>query len=161
VDALTISMISAATALVASVVGPLVALLVAKRQFDATVLSTNRQKWIESFRNHLSELMAMMMTATVLKDTAPGGAAWQDMLSREPSLRSLVERITVASIQVSLMAKDDEPLHQEFMQALKRGEQLLLDSAPHHAEMHEQFDLISALARRIIRYEWGRVKRGT
>jgi hypothetical protein len=160
-DALTISMISAATALVATIVGPLVALLVAKRQFDATVLSTNRQKWIEFFRNHLAELMAMMMTATVLKESWPAGTVWQDVLFRDPSLRTLVERITVGSIQVSLMAKDEEPLHQEFMQALKRAEQLLLDSAPHHAEMHEQFDVVTGLARKIIRYEWGRVKRGT
>jgi hypothetical protein len=159
-DALTISMISAATALVASIVGPVVTLLVAKRQFDAQVLSTNRQKWIDTFRNQLSELMAMVMTATVLKETWPAGTAWREVLAREPSLRSLVERISIASIQISLMAKDDEPLHQEFIVALKRTDELLLDSAPHHAEMHRQFDVVTALARRIIRSEWGRVKRG-
>ena len=42
-DALLISLVSAATALVASIIGPVVTLSVAKRQFNATVLSANRQ----------------------------------------------------------------------------------------------------------------------
>lgn len=49
-DPLLISLVSACTALVASVVGPFVTLAVAKRQFNATVLSANRQKWIETLR---------------------------------------------------------------------------------------------------------------
>ena len=42
-DALLVSLVSARTALVASIVGPLVTLTVATRQFNATVLSANRQ----------------------------------------------------------------------------------------------------------------------
>jgi hypothetical protein len=48
IDPLLIGLISAGTALVVSIVRPLVTLFVAKRQFSATVLSTNRQKWIEA-----------------------------------------------------------------------------------------------------------------
>jgi len=55
-DPLLISLVSAATALVASVVGPLVTLAVARRQFNATVISANRQKWIEALRDLLSHL---------------------------------------------------------------------------------------------------------
>jgi len=51
IDALTLSFISACTALVASIIGPMVTLLVARRQFGATVLSANRRKWIEALRN--------------------------------------------------------------------------------------------------------------
>ena len=47
-DPLLIGVISACTALVASIVGPIVTLSVARRQFNATVLSANRQRWIES-----------------------------------------------------------------------------------------------------------------
>ena len=159
-DALTVGMISAATALVATIVGPGVTLLVARRQFDATVISTNRQKWIESFRNHLSDLLAMMMTATVLKESWPDRTPWQEVLARDASLRSLVERISVASMQVALIVKDDEPLHDEFMRALQRATDLMMDQDPHHAQMHVEVDAVMALGRRIIRHEWGRVKRG-
>src|SRR5690349_8482952 len=52
-DPLIISLVSACTALFASIVGPLVTLTVARRQFNATVLSGNRQKWIEALRETL------------------------------------------------------------------------------------------------------------
>ena len=54
-DALLISVISACTALVASIAGPLVTLTVSRRQFNASVLSANRQKWIDSLRDMLAE----------------------------------------------------------------------------------------------------------
>jgi len=40
----TVSLVSASTALVASIVGPIITLTVARRQFNATVISTSRQK---------------------------------------------------------------------------------------------------------------------
>lgn len=55
-DPLVISAISAATALVASILGSIVTIRVAKRQFNANVLSANRQKWIEMLRDIVAEL---------------------------------------------------------------------------------------------------------
>ena len=49
-------LIVATTALTASVLGPFVTLTVARRQFRATVVSSNRQKWIDTFRDRLAEL---------------------------------------------------------------------------------------------------------
>jgi hypothetical protein len=114
----------------------------------------------DTFRNQLSELVAMMTTAKVLKETWPPQTAWQDVLARDPSLRSLVERVSVAATQVGLMIKDDEPMHQEFMQAVRGAGELMLDSAHREPEMTQQLDRGTELGRRIIRYEWGRVKRG-
>ena len=51
-----LSLITATTALVASIMSPFVTLSVARRQFRANVISTNRQRWIETFRDRLSEL---------------------------------------------------------------------------------------------------------
>ena len=56
-DPILISLVSACTALVASIVGPLVTLSVARRQFKANVLSNNRQKWIETLRASIAELI--------------------------------------------------------------------------------------------------------
>jgi len=66
-DPLTISLVSACTALVASIVGPLVTLAVARRQFNATVLSANRQKWIETLRDLLAEAISLIVAALVIK----------------------------------------------------------------------------------------------
>lgn len=59
-DPLVISMVSAATALVASIVGPLVTLSVGKRQFAATVLSGKRQRWIDLLRESLADLVSQL-----------------------------------------------------------------------------------------------------
>ena len=61
-----LSLITAGTALVASIMSPLVTLSVARRQFRASVISTNRQKWIETFRDRVSELVSLMSTAQLI-----------------------------------------------------------------------------------------------
>jgi hypothetical protein len=66
-DPLLISLVAAATALVASIAGPVVTLTVAKRQFNATVLSANRQKWIEELRDCLAELISLLVAALVVR----------------------------------------------------------------------------------------------
>ena len=74
-----ITLVSATTALVASLVGPLVTLTVARRQISASVLSANRQKWIETLREMLAELISLLVAVVVVK--APGGttgtAEWE------------------------------------------------------------------------------------
>ncbi len=66
------SLISAGTALVASIAGPWVTLTVARRQFSANVVSANRQKWIETMRDLLAELVSLIVGALVTK------AKWKD-----------------------------------------------------------------------------------
>jgi len=78
-DPLLISLVSACTALVASIVGPIVTLTVARRQFSANVLSANRQKWIETLRDMLAELISLMVAVLVVK------AGWKDKLSLPPN----------------------------------------------------------------------------
>ena len=56
IDSNTLALVSACTALVASVAGPSVQLLIARRQINANLISANRQKWIEALRDLISEL---------------------------------------------------------------------------------------------------------
>ena len=60
---LLIGMVSACTALVASIGGAVIALKVARRQFNATVISGNRHKWVEALRDELAELISLLATA--------------------------------------------------------------------------------------------------
>jgi hypothetical protein len=66
-DPLLISLISACTALVASIAAPWVTLTIARRQFSASVLSANRQKWIETLRDLLAELISLVVAGLVVK----------------------------------------------------------------------------------------------
>ena len=103
-DSALLSLISACTALVASIAGPFVALIVAKRNFNATVLSANRQKWIESLRDMLAELISLLIAALVVK------AKWKDKWDRgrgaligEPALLEKVERLVLAQTKIRLL----------------------------------------------------------
>ena len=62
-----VGLVSASTALVASIVGPFITLTVARRQYNATVISVSRQKWIETLRDTLAELIALLRAALVVK----------------------------------------------------------------------------------------------
>src|SRR5688572_1568124 len=66
-DPQIVSLVSACTALIASIAGPLATLRVSRRQFNATVLSTGRQKWIESLRDLLADLMSRRAGLSVIK----------------------------------------------------------------------------------------------
>src|SRR4029453_7494592 len=103
-DPLLIGVISALTALVASVAGPLVTLRVARRQFDANVLSTNRQKWIEALRETLSEFIALMVPALVLKKQWKEN--WNEgfaALEKDPALIEKLERLVMAQSRLWLL----------------------------------------------------------
>lgn len=55
---LTLQLITALTALVAVIVGPVITWRVARSQINANVRANNRQKWINSLRNNLSEFLS-------------------------------------------------------------------------------------------------------
>lgn len=54
------AVVSAITAIVAVIVGPLVSIFVAKNQINASVVSTNRQTWINRLRDELATLVGIV-----------------------------------------------------------------------------------------------------
>ena len=118
-DALLISLISACTALVASIVGPVVTLAVSKRQFSATVLSANRQKWIESLRDLLAEVISLLIAALLVRER------WKDKWNKgrgavaaDPALLEKVQRLALAQAKVRLMINPEEKDHLHLHQAI-------------------------------------------
>ena len=118
-DPLLLSLVSACTALVASVVGPLVTLAVAKRQFNATVLSANRQKWIETLRDLLAELISMLVAVYVVKSGWKG--KWDKGLSAvasEPALLPKLERVVLVQWKIRLLLNPTEADHLELSRTI-------------------------------------------
>jgi hypothetical protein len=91
---LLISLVSAGTALVASAAGPIVTLTVARRQFDANVLSANRQRWIETLRDLLTEIVSLLVAVIVVKSGWKG--KWDEgpgAIAADPALLAKLERV--------------------------------------------------------------------
>jgi hypothetical protein len=162
VDPAILSLISACTALVASIAGPFVTLLVAKRNFNATVLSANRQKWIESLRETLSELISLLIAALVVKEKWKGN--WhggRGALIAEPALLDKVQRMVLAQTKIRLMLNPGEADHQRLYRALDAARKRLQSEESQEADTEADIEAITKLAQAILKREWMRVKHGT
>src|SRR5689334_320666 len=107
-----ISLVSACTALVASIVGPAVTWNVTKRQINANVLSANRQKWIESMRETIAELVALMVAVGVVKQQWRG--EWnrgRGVLAADPHLLPKLERMVLVNWKIRLLINPNEAEH--------------------------------------------------
>jgi predicted NBD/HSP70 family sugar kinase len=161
-DPLLLSLISACTALVASIVGPIVTLLVARRQFAATVLSANRQKWIESLREALAELISLLVTALVVK------SGWKEEwdsgrgpVNRNAALLEKVQRMVLTQSRIHLLINPTEGDHQHLCAAVDAALARLRSNAFTEAETEKDIGIITQMAQTILKREWQRVKHGT
>jgi len=156
----TLSLITASTALVASILGPLASLSVARRQFRANVVATNRHKWTETFRDRVSELLSLMSAAQLIKrhSTEPwrGGIGPVESLG----LTDKFERAFMALAQIRLMTNASDDDHQRLNEALDRAMVHLQHDELREEELAASVEQVIALGRCILRREWARVKRG-
>ena len=157
-----LGLVSASTALVASIIGPVVTLTVAKRQFSATVLSGNRQKWIEALRDDLAELLALLATGSVVKSKWKD--KWQEgrgALTAEPALLDKFERIVLVQARIQLLINPADADHQRLSEAIEAAAARLRSEEGSGSETVADIRSILALSQPIIKREWQRVKLGT
>jgi hypothetical protein len=155
-----LSLITALTALVASVLGPCVTLAVARRQFRANVISTNRQKWIDTFRDRLAEFLSVMNAAQVIKRASADDWRGAAGLKDNPVLADKLEKTFLAVGQILLLTKPSDPEHQALNDAIAAAIGYLQEVELREADLSERIGEITNVGRSIIRHEWGRVKRG-
>lgn len=160
-DPTLVSLVSACTALVASVVGPVVTLAVARRQFNANVLSVNRQKWIETLRASVAELISLLVGALVIK------AGWRGewgkglhALTANPAMHDKLERIVLVQWNIRLLINPTNPEHQRLYQAIEAAFARLQAEESDDAATRTDIEDIATLTQSILRREWQRVKRG-
>jgi len=157
-----VSLISAGTALVASVVGPLVTLTVARRQYNATVISTSRQKWIEALRDTLAELIALIRTAVVVKSNWKGN--WdrgRAQLNADPAMLEKFEHIVLFQSKIELLINPTDADHQRLCDTIETAISRLRAEESLEAETQHDIETITSLGQAILRRGWQRVKIGS
>jgi hypothetical protein len=155
------ALISACTALAASILSPFVTLSVARRQFSANVLSANRQKWIDTFRDRLAELLSLISAAQAIKrGSADGWGHGLALVSVDHTLAEKLEHTYRAIAQIQLLTKAEDPVHQALNEAIAAALDHLRQDELRDAELSACLAETSRLGRGIIQKEWGRVKRG-
>jgi hypothetical protein len=162
IDSLLIGMVSACTALVASIVGPIVALNVAKRQFSATAISTSRNKRIDTLRDELAELISLLAAALVVKSKWKG--RWEQgrgPINSEPALLEKFERIVLAQSKVQLLINPDDENHERLAETIDVAIRRIQSEDALDADTQSDIRTIVGLAQAIMKSEWHRVKLGT
>jgi hypothetical protein len=157
-----VGLVSASTALVASIVGPIITLTVARRQFNATVISASRQKWIETLRDTLAELIALLRAALVVK------AKWKDKwdrgrgpLNADPAMLEKFEHIVLSQSKIDLLVNPTDADHQLLYETIETAISRLGAEASLEAETQRDIQTVTRLGQAILRREWQRVKIGT
>ena len=160
-DPVFLSLISACTALVASIAGPIVTLVVARRQFSATVLSANRQKWIETLRDQVAELVSLIVAAAVMRSNCKD--SWnkgQTLLASSPAWMEKLERLVRVQWKTRLLLNPTELDHQALDQAIDGAVKRLQLESSSDVEIEADLARITSQAQAILKREWVRVKRG-
>jgi hypothetical protein len=144
-----VAVISAIAALCAVVLGPLVSLWAARRQSRVSVLSSNRQAWINSLREQVAEFIAL--------------AGYMSLDTDKVSLRERAEKMLFIEAKVRLLLNPKEADHQQLMDAmhkLRKAASSTIQSADpaHHANLANATAVIVPIAQAILKREWERVK---
>jgi len=156
--------IVALTALVAVVVGPVVSLHIAKRQFrvsldiakqqfSASVLSVNRQEWINTLRDEIAELVTEISRFHYAKHLLePGSMEGYEWLNE----------IGKRGAKIQLLINPGEEDHRELVERITKL--LLLAGKPKEEGMPSKLSDLSteiiSKSQEILKREWERVKLG-
>lgn len=150
----TIAIISAVTALLAVLLGPLVSMWATQRQSRVAVLAANRQAWINALRDLISEYVSIsgLMHA----------GDWSKRTEIEFDQK--MERLVLLSAKIRLMLNPKEDDHQRLNKIL--GDLILTIGGRAVASGKKDSEkarmLISELvplSQTILKREWERVKR--
>jgi len=157
-DQLTITFITASAALIAGIATPIVSIIIARRQFKASVISNNRERWIEALRHAISEYIALVTSAALIARRK--SSRWRDHLSR--SINSKDGRTHGA-------CEKQDPAHGQSQQTVHRALCKSID-AVHRVVVANQtkdgekwrsnLDAITLAGHTVLEAEWANVKSG-
>jgi len=151
--------ISALAAIVGVVIGSIVSFLIARQQIKATVISANRQQWINNLRDCIADFqtkakIALVETSLALNDETAVAANVKNHDEALKGMRFLANK-------TALLVNPNETDHSELILLIKQLEDHCINGDPNDRAKEEKLqDSITSTGQRILKREWERVKRG-
>jgi hypothetical protein len=158
VDVLAITFVTACSALVSAVAGPVVSVVVATRQIRASLISNNRERWTEALRDSLAEYVALVLSAAIIEEAQQKGPLLA--IRDDPELANLAERVAQAKNRILLMVNPEKPEHSQLCRPVEQAYRLLLEGNASVKQVSDLADAITHAGRAVLQHEWARVKRG-
>lgn len=149
-----IAIISAITALVAVIVGPIISWNIAKRQISASTVTTSRKQWINALRDAIADFSAK---ASMIYCLARNQYADDRSIPR-------IEEMVELNYKIELLINPSEEDHARLAQVvtdiasslkLAKVKKLDIDTT-----LDEKQAEVVSLSQKILKREWERVKRG-
>jgi hypothetical protein len=157
-----VAIVSAVTALVAVIIGPLVSYLIAKKQIIGNVIASNRIKWIEGLREDIAEFVALFSEHIY---EIGGFHLLKDEDSRNEKLESLAEivrKVSTKRFLIRIKLNPDEEDHGELLKILEETTEsswAYMDDKSKKVDMSRLSSKIAKISRKITKAEWERAKR--
>lgn len=148
-----VAIISALTALCAVLISPLVSLRNTDKQAKVSVLSANRQKWIDSLRDLLAEFSTAVRVVGFEKTA--------------PEKKKRIERLMFLEYKIKLMINPKEDDHRRLVDVVAQARKLCSSVyggviSPVEDSTAEDFNValcsITEIGQTILKREWDRVK---
>jgi hypothetical protein len=136
------------TALAATIITPIIPYFTARKQIRATLVSANRQAWINALRDELAELFELLTWRLLQR---PGTLSGEEGYKYEAEKRS---RIRFLINKIRLRLNPLEPDSQALLEYLSK-----LCSAD-ESTFDELMERAVAKGQEILKTEWRRVKKG-
>jgi hypothetical protein len=155
------SFISACTALVATIVGPYVAVKTARSQIKASLISSNRARWIESMRDLVACAISQWTGVTYLRASLANRDAIT--IATNPALLSRIEGGLLTNSKIRLMLNPNEVESQKLMKTLDAIVACLgsaEDQAAVESQVRAYLEELVRMSQSILKVEWIRVKLG-
>ena len=149
--------VSALTALAAVIIGPLASIYVTKyvtkRQIHASVVSLNRQKWIDSLRDQLANLITDLRLLGLHRGI--------NLIAKE-EYEERLQRILLSEIKINLFLNSNEADHKSLSDTIRSVIETIFggNEIEKRRVASELLPVIVQQSQSILKREWQSVKDG-
>lgn len=153
------ALIAASGAIVGVIIGAVVSFLIARQQFKGTVLSANRQHWINTLRDSIADFQTKVKIATTEAKLAAYEAT--SVAADPKGFDEALRTMRLLTNKVALLINPEEEDHAELLDLMKKLEDLCINGDVNDDEGQEKLQsAITSIGQKVLKREWKRVKRG-
>ena len=153
------ALIIASGALVGAVIGSGVSYLIARQQFKATVLSANRQQWINTLRDFIADFQTKVKIAITESKLAEHVAL--SFAANPTSFDEALKAMRLLINKTALLINPKEKDHAELLALMKKLEDLCINGDINDDEGQEKLQsAVTSIGQNVLKREWDRVKKG-
>ena len=144
--------VPAITTIAGATIGAAISYLVGRQQFKANVVSANRQTWINTLRDTVSEYQSSVSRMTVFLSMGK---------INSDEFRERLDRLIFLDSKIKLLANPNEANHQNLVEIVSSLRSISEEAKDEELKrMLSLQDELTVITQKILKSEWERIKKG-